>query len=384
MANRRLYVVHGTGEDAVGLIRSITAPIAQVRGNILDIRQDVLHGLFSFVAVVDLAESELRIDAFRTMLARIAEDTGLTIAVDNYVPGPRDPERSTILLILVGRDAPGIIAETAELLTRYRINIEFSRTVARQGVFLMELLCDVHRCAIPQEHLMADLKETMAARDIQALFQVSDVFNKKKRVVLFDIESSFLDNDSVDEVLRHSGLSRADAVVAWTASDLQQYTRQVASKLEGLSTDVVDSIIKTIQPTEGTIELVQTLKVLGYRIALLSRGFTFFTDRVRDSVGIDQTFGVVLNVEPDGRVIDGQVPSQAFEAVERHRVIAQLTQIEKIGDTDVTVLADTGLGYLPGIHLDFDLATLISHHKRHILSDQALLGLMGSFGQLRL
>ena len=384
MANRRLYVVHGTGEDAVGLIRSITAPIAQVHGNILDIRQDVLHGLFSFVAVVDLSESEIRIDAFRAMLVRIAEDTGLTMAVDNYVPSPRNPQRSMILLILVGRDAPGIIAETAELLTRYRINIEFSRTVARQGVFLMELLCDVHRCAIPQEHLMADLKETMAARDIQALFQVRDVFNKQKRVVLFDIESSFLDDNSVDEVLRHSGVNRADALAAWSANDLQQYTRQVASKLEGLSTDVVDSIIKTIAPTEGTIELVKTLKVLGYRIALLSHGFSFFTDSLRDSIGIDHAFGVALNVEPDGRVIDGQIPNQAFEAIERYRVVAQLTQVEQISETDVTVLSDAELGYIPGIRLDFDLATLISHHKRHVLSDQALLGLMGSFGRLRL
>jgi phosphoserine phosphatase len=383
MANRRLYVVHGTGDDAVGLVRSLSTPIAQARGNIVDIRQEVLNGLFTFVAVVDLSDSDLRIDAFREMVGRIAEDTGLTITVDNYVPRPRDPERSNILLILVGRDAPGIIAETAELLSRYRINIEFSRTVARQGVFLMELLCDVHRCAIPQDLLMSDLKEAMAAREIQAIFQVDDAFNKQKRVVLFDIESSFLSSESIDEILRHSGVDAAEALAAWTCSDKQAYARQVAAKLEGLGTDVLDSIVRTIQPTDGTVELVQTLKVLGYRIAVLSRGFSFFTDALRISLGIDHAFGVALEVDEDSRVIVGTISNDALATVDRKRVMAQLMAHERVAEADVSVISDVGLAETPGIRLDFDLATILSHHKRHILGNDALMGLMGSFGHIR-
>ncbi|GEM_PF-357913 len=384
MVNRRLYVVHGVGNDAVGLIRSLVTPIAQAGGNVVDIRQDVLHGLFSFIAVVDLSEGEMRIDALRAMVARIAEDTGLTITVDNYVPRPRDPERKAILLILVGRDAPGIIAQTAELLSRYRINIEFSRTVARQGVFLMELLCDVHRCAIPQEHLMADLREAMAARDIQALFQLKDVFNKQKRVVLFDIERSFLEQTAIEEVLKHTGIGWSQAVAVWGSTDSSLgYASRIATNLEGLSTDVLESIVKTIQPTDGTVELVQSLKVLGYRIAVSSHGFSFFTEALRDSVAIDHGFGIPLEVDADTRTVGGQLTREALSAIDRERVIGQLTSREGIAESDVTVLSDAGLAEVPGIRLDFDLAALISHHKRHVLSDRTLLGVLGSFGQVR-
>ena len=384
MANRRLYVVQGLGADAVGLVKSLTLPIAQAHGNIVDIRQEVLHGLFSFVAVVDLSDSELRIDAFREMLTRIAEDTGLKITVDNYVPHPRDKARKNILMILVGRDAPGIIAESAELLSRYRINIEFSRTVARQGVFLMELLCDMSRCAIPQDLLMADLKEAMHARDIQAVFQVKDVFNKRKRVILFDVESSFLDPESMNELLRHTDISREEVTSAWAAADLATCVRSVAARLDGLGTDVLDSVTRTIQPTDGTVELVQTLKVLGYRIALMSRGFSFVTDAVRDIADIDHAFGVPLNVDEDSRVVLGQVTSEAISTIDRRNVMALLANREGVEQSDVTVLSDLGLLETPGIRLDFDLATILSHYKRRVLSKDALIGLMGAFGRVRL
>lgn len=379
MANRRLYVVQGMGTDAVGLVRSLTVPIAQARGNIVDIRQDVMNGLFTFVAVVDLSSSDLRIEGFRDMLARIAEETGLRIEVDAYIPRPRDPARRSILLVLVGRDAPGLIAETAGLLSRYRINIESSRTVARQGVFLMELMCDMSHCAIPEDLLMTDLKEAMAARNLQAMFQTTDVFNKRKRVVLFDIATSFLTEPVREELLRHSGITRDTAFAGLTAN-LDNNLQHTASKLDGLGIDVLDSIIRTIQPTEGTIELIQTLKVMGYRIALASGGFSFFTDAVKDLLGLDHAFGISLPVDADTRVVIGPPEESASSAVGRSQVIEALVAREHVTEAEVTVLDDRGLTEPIGVCLDFDLATILSHYKRHILSQDALIGLMGAFG----
>lgn len=52
-----LYIVYGIGPDSVGLIGGITSPIARVGGNIVDMRQDVLHGLFTIFLVVDLRQA---------------------------------------------------------------------------------------------------------------------------------------------------------------------------------------------------------------------------------------------------------------------------------------------------------------------------------------
>ena len=138
MTQQRLFVVHGMGSDAVGLVGRITAPIAQAKGNIQDLRQDVLHGLFTIYMVVDLTRSRLEPEGFLRMIDEISEDTGLRITAQRYSPVPRRPEKQNLLMILVGIDKPGIIATSSALLGKYNANIEFAQTIAREGIFLME------------------------------------------------------------------------------------------------------------------------------------------------------------------------------------------------------------------------------------------------------
>ena len=79
MATQRLYVVHGMGSGAVGLVGQITAPIARARGNILDLRQDVLHGLFTIYLVVDLSGSQLTAKKLQTLIDQIGQQTGAVL-----------------------------------------------------------------------------------------------------------------------------------------------------------------------------------------------------------------------------------------------------------------------------------------------------------------
>ncbi|HQI82392.1 MAG TPA: ACT domain-containing protein, partial [Deltaproteobacteria bacterium] len=80
--NRMLYIVYGIGTDSVGLVGAITSPIARVRGNIVDLRQDVLHGLFTIYLVVDLGAATVTVKEFRAIVDRIAADTGLKLAIE--------------------------------------------------------------------------------------------------------------------------------------------------------------------------------------------------------------------------------------------------------------------------------------------------------------
>ena len=149
MARERLFIIHGMGPDAVGLVGRITREIATHNGNIVDLKQDVLHGLFIIYLVVDLSDTPLRIEEFNTVIDRLSEDTGITLQVDTYNPVARNPEKKNMLLILLGADHPGIIASISQLLGNYGINIEFAGNIGREGVFLMELMTDISACTIP-------------------------------------------------------------------------------------------------------------------------------------------------------------------------------------------------------------------------------------------
>ncbi len=166
MLNRKLYVVHGMGNDSIGLVERIAAPIAAVNGNILDLRQDVLHGLFTIYLVADLSDADITQAEFTRLTEKISDETGLRLIVDKYVPVPRPPKKVNLLLVLLGHDRPGIIAAISEALKRYSINIEFSQMIGREGVFLMELLTDISQCTLPVENLTRVLRETMGKMNI--------------------------------------------------------------------------------------------------------------------------------------------------------------------------------------------------------------------------
>lgn len=382
MSRQRLYIVHGMGNDAVGLVGSITTPIASAGGNIIDLRQDVLHGLFTIYMVVDLADCELRFDAFKDIIKSIAEDTGLTLSVDTYHPVARNPEKKNLLIILVGSDKPGIIASVAQTLSNYKANIEFAKNIGREGIFLMELLTDVSHCTLPLDNLMNVITQKMNEMDITALFQTEDVFNKKKRVILFNFTHSLIPANTINEILKQTELTTDDITSAYPKGNTVTALKRAAQLLEGLSADVINTIANGILVEDDTTELLETLKIMGYKICIVSNGFSVFIDALAREFGINYSYGVQLKIEDDSRLVSGEIV--ADEVVKRSidDFKKQVAQKEQIGVEDVTVVSDEGLTETPGIRIEFNLEMILEMYNKHVVSKNNLLGLLGSLGIL--
>ncbi|HPV29059.1 MAG TPA: ACT domain-containing protein [Deltaproteobacteria bacterium] len=381
-----LYIVYGIGRDAVGLVGGITAPIAEVGGNIVDMRQDVLHGLFTIYMVVDLKQASASPEEFETLLGRIGEETGVRLSIEKYSPVARSAEKTNILLTLVGRDKPGIIAAISEKLGTYNINIEISEMVAREGVFLMDLLCDVGRSSVPMENLKGVVREIMASMDISTMFQTEDVFNKKKKIVLFDLSQSFMAPETLREVLNLSGIDGSRIARAAGREDDLSYMHATAGYLDGLPLNVVDAVADSTQVSPGTMELLQTLKIMGYKIGLLSTGFTFFLEPIRRKLDIDYAFGFELPVDDDSKTLVGDIAPGVLSPLKLSAIIENLAATEKVEREDITIISDRGRDdpRTPGIRLDFNMKVILDFHNQHILSRDALTGLLRSFGIPRL
>ncbi|MBD3241387.1 MAG: ACT domain-containing protein [Chitinivibrionales bacterium] len=378
MTRERLYMIHGTGPDRVGLVGDITAAVAEAGGNIVDLRQDVLHGLFTLFMVVDLAETELRVDELRAMVRRLAEDTGLGLTVEKYAPVGRSPEKRTMLMILIGPDRPGIIASVSQTLGKYGINIERAQNVGREDVFLMELLVDISNCTIPLDNAQSTLEKTMAQMDIRTMFQTEDVYNKKKRVVLFDIQGSFFDTAVWGEITGQTGLSGDDTRVL-CGDDAGAVLREAAARLEGFPSAVMYQIVDGVGATPGTIELLQTLKTMGYTVAVRSSAFSCCVERLKSHLGIDHAFGVALPIDDDSRTIIGELPA-GTAADDIERIIAALADTEGVSREDITLVSGDPGRPTPGIRLTFDLGTLLDLYNKRVVNKDNLVGILGSFG----
>ncbi len=380
--NRMLYIVYGIGTDSVGLVGAITSPIARVKGNIVDLRQDVLHGLFTIYLVVDLGAATVTVKEFRAIVDRIAADTGLKLAIEKYTPMAGSAQKKNMLVTLVGRDKSGIIAAITEKLGTYNINIEVSEVVAREEVFLMDLLCDISRSALPTDNLKAAIRDTMRAVGIDTMFQTEDVFNKKKKVILFDISGSFMDSATLGEVTRQAGidaraLSRSDA----GETDLA-YMHRSAAMLEGLPASVIETLMQSVGFSMGTRELVQTLRIMGYRIGLITSAFSFFAQDVQSRLGIDYAFGYELPMDDDSQAVIGDLPAGLMQGVDRARIIADVMAKERVEQEDITVISDGDPEYpaTPGIRIVFDLKVMLELLNQHALSRESLTGLLRGFG----
>lgn len=380
MSRERLYIIHGMGSDAVGLVGAITTPLSKAGGNVVDLRQDVLHGLFTLYMVVDLAESSLRIDDLRQLTASLSEETGLNLAVDPYVPVARNPDKKNVLLTVIGPDRPGIIASVSAALGKYHANIELAQSVGREGLFLMELLTDISRCSIPVTNLISVLGQQMAAMNTQLVVQTEDVFNKKKRVILFDIASSLMPAPERAELLQLTGIDGAELAELYSVDSKQACVAKAAALLDGFSLEIMNAIVADVRATPDTMELVQTLKTMGYKVALAATACTLLTERVRERLGLDYAFGVAFGCDDDARAFTGEIEPDGVKARSPERTTAELMQRERLSATDITVLSDSPGGGAPGFKLHFDLEAILNLHNDRLVSKEQLRGIVGSFG----
>jgi len=380
--NEKLYILFGTGPDAVGLVQQITTPIAAIGGNVMDLRQDVLHGLFTVFLVVDFAGSDVSAEEIERLVAEISGQTGLDLRVEKYQPVARSAERVNLLLILIGRDRPGIVAAVSECLSSYRVNIELSQMIARESIFLMELLVDIRFSTLPLENLQSTLRENMAGLGISALFQDRDVFNKKKRVLLFELSGSFMDGATRDEILRQAGIPQQDFRSIYPAGDSPACLAAALERLEGLPVEVVDKLALAVAPTPGTAELIQTLKTMGYQVAVASSALAPVTDRLREHLALDHCYGVEAPLDEDAMTFAGEPSGEELAVPDRERIIAALSARAGVAREDITLVSDQGFGASapPGIHLVFDTRLFLDFLNQHVLSRESLVGVLGAFG----
>ncbi|MEJ2055540.1 MAG: hypothetical protein P8X42_16615, partial [Calditrichaceae bacterium] len=301
-------------------------------------------------------------------------------SVDNYHPVARNPETKNILIILVGSDKPGIISSAAQILGNYKANIEFANNIAREGIFLMELLTDVSHCTLPLDNLQNVITQKMNGIGINALFQTENVFNKKKRVILFNIRQNLIPADTYDEIIQQTKLSHKDIDGAYSGLDNKASLNKTAELLEGLSADVIESLAGIINVKDDTIELIQTLKILGYRICLITNGLSVFVNALAAKLGVKHCYGINLEIDDDSRIVNGEIKPQSAANLSIDNIKNEMIEIEQVSKDDFTMISDEGLNTTPGIHIDLNLEILLDMYNKHVISKDNLIGLLGSFG----
>jgi phosphoserine phosphatase len=352
-----LYVISVIGEDQVGIVSEVTQLLFKRGLNIVDIEQTVIHSQFTMVLLIQPLRRHFQLSQLRTSLNRLAKRRGMSITVTplHEFKGLRLAEtKKSYVLTLLGTDRTGVVAAFSQTLAKHHCNIERIKMIARGEFFAMEMWVDLREANFSL--LRQDLTAVAKRIGMDIIVQPEHLFKKRKKVIVFDMDSTIVDGEIIDEMARVAGVGQKIAAITEKGMrgevDFSESLRARVSFLKGLKMKSLESIAKTFNLTKGSEELIAALKEMGFKVALISGGFSYFTDVLKKRLGFDYAFGNELEINKGrltgrirGRIIDAKRKAEVLDAICCKEGVTR-DEVVAVGDgsNDQIMVANAGLG----------------------------------------
>jgi len=351
------YVISVIGEDRVGLVSEVTQFLFKKGFNIIDIEQTVIHSQFTMVLLIQPVRPRFHLNQVKKGLSYLVKkvDMNITIAPLHEFKGLRLAEtKKPYVLTILGSDRPGVVAAFSSALAQHHCNIERIKMIARGEFLGMEMWIDLRDANF--SFLRGALSEMARRTGMDIIVQPEPTFKKRKKVIVFDMDSTIVDGEVIDKMAKLAGVEKKVAALTEKGMqgeiDYSQSLRTRVSLLKGLSIKSLELLAKTLKLTKGSEELVSALKEMGFKIGLISGGFSYFTDILKKRLGFDYAFGNRLEIKNSrltgrikGRIIDAQRKAQIMDEICRREGITR-DEIVAVGDgsNDRIMVANAGLG----------------------------------------
>lgn len=371
--DKRLWLVNISGQDRVGLMSELTQALAEADTQVLDIGQAIVHNQLVLSLLIRLPADELlgqsMIDDVRALAAEREVALSLTSVAEedyqNWVDQQGQPRY--ILTLLTQALSAKQLAAVSAVTSRHGLNIlnveRLSNRVplaairsdngkGQRASVAMTLRGNISNPTKLKTELLA------AGRDLNfdCSVQLDSVYRRNRRLVAFDMDSTLIQVEVIDELARLHGVYESVAEITRRAMagelDFQESFRERAALLKGMSRTALEEVASNVPLTEGAETLISALKHFGYTTAVLSGGFQFVGDRLKERLGIDYVHANTL-VFRDG-VATGEVDGAIVDAAAKAQILTQLCEDEGIspeqaiavgdGANDLPMLAAAGLG----------------------------------------
>lgn len=225
-----------------------------------------------------------------------------------------------------------------------------------------------------------------AQHNMDIAVQEDNVYRRNRRLVCFDMDSTLITQEVIDELALEAGVGEQVAEITERAMqgelDFQQSFRARVALLKGLDASVLPQIAERLTITDGAERLISTLKSLGYKTAILSGGFQYFAEYLQQKLGIDEVHANILDVE--NGVVTGVVKGDIVDGARKALLLQQLS--EKFGiSTEQVIAVGDGANDLPmlslaGLGVAFRAKPLVRENANQAISSVGLDGILYLLG----
>ncbi len=379
----KLIALSVYGEDKPGIIYGISEILAKNNVNIVDIEQTVLQGMFVMFIVGDVEKCKVSLEDLERQLVERGKEIGVKVHVAPF-ERKHGKKKKLYQITIIGKDRVGIVYDVTRILYNHGINIEKTSLTARDQLISINFVVDI-RDADP-ELVKKQLKEEVEKTGLDIVIQPYEIAKKQKRLIVFDMDSTLIENEIIDELAKAAGVEEEVRKLTEKAMngemDFETALRERVKLLKGLPVSVLEKIYSEIRLTEGAKELIQALKESGYKIALVSGGFTYFTERLKEELGLDYAFGNELEIR-DGK-LTGEIKGRIIDAKEKARIIEEIARKEGISKENIVAVGDGANDRImiknAGLGIAFNAKEVLKEIADGTISKENLVGLAAVLG----
>lgn len=357
--NTELILIRITGLDRPGLTASITEILARYDVTILDIGQADIHSTLSLGILFKTYENQ----SGNIMKELLFEASNIGVNIRFYPISTEEYEnwvslqgKNRYILTLLGRKLTAKqIGAVTRILANQGLNIDAIKRLTGR-IPLDEKKASTRACiefsvrGTPnnRQSMQEELMKLSRDLDMDFSFQLDDMYRRMRRLICFDMDSTLIRTEVIDELAERAGVGQQVREITERAMrgeiDFIESFRERVALLKGLDESVMQEIAENLPITEGVERLMYVLKRYGYKIAILSGGFTYFGNYLKNKFGIDYVYANELEIV-DGK-LTGRYLGDVVDGKRKAELLRLIAQVEKV-DIAQTIAVGDGANDLP-------------------------------------
>lgn len=365
---REIMIINVSGEDKPGLTSSITEILGRHNANILDIGQAVIHNTLSLGILVEIPDEAKSSPILKDVLF-CAHKLGINV---KFTPIAEDLYNSWVFEQGKSRNIVTLLAHT---ITAKQIS-SISAVIAGNGLNIDNINrlsgriplnrdADSKKACVEfsfrgdppdKAKLKSELLQTATNLGIDIALQEDNIYRSNRRLVAFDMDSTLIEVEVIDELAKAANVGDKVSAITERAMcgeiDFKESLRQRVQLLKGLEESRLKDIAENLPLTEGAERLIGILKKMSFTTAIISGGFTYFGDVLKERLGVDYAFANRLEIKNGyvtgnvvGEIVDGNMKAELLQQIAK-TINIDLEQVIAVGDgaNDLPMLSKAGLG----------------------------------------